>query len=63
MKKKKEKAAIAVLVAAIVALGKLSLLLEKVAENAKALAETCRGKKKELKKKERYQGGYQCGIS
>lgn len=52
-KKMKEKAVIAVLVAAVAALGKISLLLEKVAENAKALAETCRGKKKELKKKER----------
>lgn len=53
MKKMKEKAVIAVLVAAVAALGKLSLLLEKVAENAKIFAETCRGKKKELQKKEK----------
>lgn len=52
-KKMKEKAVIAVLVAAVAALGELSLLLEKVAENAKDLAETCRGKKKELQKKEK----------
>lgn len=49
----KEKAVIAVFVAAVAALGKLSLLLEKVAENAKIFAETCRGKKKELQKKEK----------
>ena len=52
-KKMKEKAVIAVLVAAVAALGNLSLLLEKVAENAKTFAETCRGKKKELQRKER----------